>query len=301
MPPCKYEKSGTSPRVQRRLRSEKAHLTHRPAPLDSRHGLHKLGHPSTTGFAGRRWSQSAQVMPGVELMICSGYGQRSSRFLVALTFIGVSACAAPVHNSTTPSAQSKPVPEQASSGTVAYLRQLIDSHQLTQLRTTFNGHYGATLFFQPDKLSYYVALFHDDAYWRVIQTDSERSAESIYSAFAQQSEKLAEVDIDALRLKAGNAYAEQMVAMNERRLKDLQRDADRQQQEAREVAAQQQRAQAQAVALSNDLRNTSSQLEAVKARIRELEAQQANPEMVLPPPPPPSATDTPPPAPNPTE
>jgi hypothetical protein len=174
-------------------------------------------------------------------------------------------------------------PEQASSGTVALLRQLVDTHQLTQLRTTFNGHYGATLFFQPDKLSYYVALFHDEAYWRVIQTDSEPSAETIYKAFAQQSETLAEVDIDALRLKAGNAYAEQMVAMNEKRLKGLQQDANRQQQQA----------QQQAVALSNDLRNTSAQLEAVKARIRELEAEQANPEVVLPPPPPPSAAGQP--------
>jgi hypothetical protein len=184
-------------------------------------------------------------------------------------------------------------PEQASSGTVALLRQLVDTHQLTQLRTTFNGHYGATLFFQPDKLSYYVALFHDEAYWRVIQTDSEPSAETIYKAFAQQSETLAEVDIDALRLKAGNAYAEQMVAMNEKRLKCLQQDANRQQQQALAVAAQQQQAQQQAVALSNDLRNTSAQLEAVKARIRELEAEQANPEVVLPPPPPPSAAGQP--------
>jgi len=231
-------------------------------------------------------------------MIGSGHGRQFSRLLVALTFIGVSACAAPLHSSRPPAVQTKPAPEQASSGTVAYLRQLIDRHQLTQLRTTFNGHYGATLFFQPDKLSYYVALFHDDAYWRVIQTDSERSAESIYSAFAEQTEKLAEVDIDALRLKAGNAYAEQMVAMNEKRLKNLQQDADRQQQQAREVAAQQQQAQQEAVALSNDLRNTSTQLEAVKTRIRELEAQQANPEVVLPPPPPPppSAPDTQPPA-----
>lgn len=233
-------------------------------------------------------------------MIGSGHGRRFSRLLTALTFLGVSACAAPIQNSRPAGAQNKPAPEQASSGTVVYLRQLIDSHQLTQLRTTFNGHYGATLFFQPDKLSYYVALFHDDAYWRVIQTDSERSAESIYSAFAQQSEKLAEVDIDALRLKAGNAYAEQMVAINEKRLKNLQQDAARQQQQARKVAAQQQQAQQQAAALSNDLRNTSSQLEAVKARIRELEAQQANPEVVLPSPPTPSANDTPPPAPSPS-
>ncbi len=217
-------------------------------------------------------------------MIGSGLEQRFLRLLIALTFTGVSACTAPVRTPTAPGNQSPPEPAPASGGSVAHLRQLVDSQQLTQLRTTFNGEYGATLFFQPEKLSYYVALFHGQVYWRVIQTDSERSAESIYNAFALQSQKLAEVDIDALRLKAGNAYAEQMVAMNEKRLQNLQQDASRQQQQAREVAAQQQQAQQQAVALSNDLRSSTTQLDAVKERIRALEAQQANPDTVLPPP-----------------
>jgi len=221
-------------------------------------------------------------------MIGSGRGRQFSRFLIALTFTGLSACAAHMHESKSPAVPATPPSSEASVGAVAHLRQLVDSHQLTQLRTTFNGDYGATLFFQPEKLSYYVAMFHGDAYWRVIQTDSERNAESIYNAFAQQSEKLAEVDIDALRLKAGNTYAEQMVALNEKRLQNLQQDANRQQQQAQQVAVQQQQAQQQAVALSNDLRSSSNQLDAVKERIRALEAQQANPDLVLPPPPPPA-------------
>lgn len=221
-------------------------------------------------------------------MIGSGYWRQFPRLVIALGFTSVSACAAHVQTFKPPHIPTGSTTDQASGGTVAYLHQLMDKHQLVQLRTTFNGHYGATLFFQPEKLSYYVAMFHGDIYWRVIQTDSETSAESIYSAFAQQSEKLAEVDIDAVRLKAGNTYAEQMVAMNEKRLQNLQQDANRQQQQAQQVAAQQQQAQQQAVALSNDLRNSSNQLDAVKQRIRALEAQQANPELVLPPAPPPA-------------
>jgi hypothetical protein len=226
------------------------------------------------------------MFKGLNSMIGSGNGRRLSRLLVPLTFAAASACAAQMQppKAPNPSVQPDAPQSEASSGTVAYLRQLMDSHQLTQLRTTFNGDYGATLFFQPEKLSYYVAMFHGDVYWRVIQTDSEQNAESIYSAFSQQSEKLAEVDIDALRLKAGNTYAEQMVAMNQKRLQNLQADANRQQQQAQQVAAQQQQAQQQAVALSGELRNSSAQLDAVKERIRALEAQQANPEMLLPPP-----------------
>jgi hypothetical protein len=231
-------------------------------------------------------------------MIYSRNEQRLLRWLIALTFAGTSACTAPVRPAMAikPGVQPGTMPSEASSGTVGYLRQLMDSHQLTQLRTTFNGDYGATLFFQPEKLSYYVAMFHGDVYWRVIQTDSEQNAESIYNAFSQQSEKLAEVDIDALRLKAGNTYAEQMVAMNQKRLQNLQADANRQQQQGQEVAAQQQQAQQQAVVLSGELRNSSAQLDAVKERIRALEAQQANPEMLLPPPQPAAPSSAPAPA-----
>jgi hypothetical protein len=68
----------------------------------------------------------------------------------------------------------------AAGSTVSYLRELMDSHQLTELRTTYNGTYGASLLFQADKLTYFVALFHDKAFWRVIRTDSEKDADSNY-------------------------------------------------------------------------------------------------------------------------
>lgn len=178
----------------------------------------------------------------------------------------------------------------AAGSTVTYLRELMDSHQLTELRTTYNGTYGASLLFQADKLTYFVALFHDKAFWRVIRTDSEKDAESIYRTFAEQTEKLAQVDIDALRLQAGKKYAEQMVALNEQRLETLRQDAARRQQQAQQVAALQQQARQQAVSLSSDLRATSTQLDAVQQNIRQLEAQQDNPELVLPTP---AVTDTP--------
>jgi len=166
--------------------------------------------------------------------------------------------------------------------TVDRLRQLMDNHQLTELRTTYHGSYGASLLFQADKLSYYVVLFHDKVFWRVIQSDVEKDAESIYRTFAAQTEKLAEVDLDTLRLQAGKQYAEHMVVLNQQRLQNLQQDAARQQQQAQQVAALQQQAKEQAVSLSTDLQSTSSQLDAVQQNIRRLEAQQANPELILP-------------------
>ena len=217
-------------------------------------------------------------------MIRSANARLLSGLLVALAFAGVSASAFGKSSANPVADQDAAARSTGSTGTVAYLRQLMDTHQLTQLRTTSNGNYGASLQFQAAKLSYFVVLTHGDTYWRVIQADSERDAESVYHVFAQQTEKLAEVDIDAIRLDAGNKYAANMIAMNQQRLANLQQDANRQREQAQEVVAAQQQAQQQAVSLTSDLRTSSSELDQVTQRIRALEAQQANPELVLPPP-----------------
>jgi hypothetical protein len=208
--------------------------------------------------------------------------QRALAPLIALMLFGVSAFSFAAQPPQTHTNEATSAPDAASGSAASYLLQLMDSHQLTELRTTYNGTYGASLLFQTDKLTYFVALFHDKVFWRVIQTYSEKDAESIYRTFAAQTEQLAEVDIDALRLQAGKKYAEQMVAMNEQRLQNLQQDAARQQQQAQEVMVQQQQAKQQAVTLSSDLRATSNQLNAVQQHIRALETQQNNPELILP-------------------
>ncbi|WP_426701283.1 DUF2968 domain-containing protein [Rhodanobacter sp. Col0626] len=202
--------------------------------------------------------------------------------LMALTLTGAMAPAMAAqppqaHTSEVASAQ-----DETASSSVNYLRQLMDNHQLTELRTTYNGSYGTSLLFQADTLTYFVALFHDKVFWRVIRTESEKDAETIYRTFAAQTAQLAQVDIDALRLQAGKVYAAHMVAINEQRLQNLQQDVARQQQQAQQVVALQQQAKQQAVSLSSDLRATSSQLDTVQERIRKLEVQQANPELILP-------------------
>lgn len=198
--------------------------------------------------------------------------------LAAGVTTSIMAAAPPADDGNTPAVATN----QVSSSTVDELRQLIDSHQLTELRTTYNGGYGASLLFQAEKLTYYVSLFHNKEFWRVIQTDSYNDAEKLYRTFATQTETLAQVDLDALRLQAGQKYAEHMVELNQQRLQNLQRDVNYQQQQSRQVAALQQQAQQDAVSLTAELRATSNQLDTVKGQIRELEAQQANPALVLP-------------------
>ena len=160
--------------------------------------------------------------------------------------------------------------------------QLIQNHQLTELRTTYNSSYGASLLFQPQRLQYYVALFHGKDFWRVIRTDSYDEAQTVYHTFAAQTEELAKVDIDTLRLQATKQYTDRMVSMNQQRLQNLERDAEYQRQQAQQVAAQQQQAAQQSSSLTADLRSSNSELDAVRERIHELETQQANPSLTLP-------------------
>ncbi|WP_229238158.1 DUF2968 domain-containing protein [Dyella amyloliquefaciens] len=172
------------------------------------------------------------------------------------------------------------------------LRQLIDTHQLTEVRTTYNSTYGSSLLFRADTLGYYVVLFHGKEFWRVIQTDSFEQAETLYRTFVAQTQTLGEVEIDAMRLNAGKKYAEKMIALNEQRLRTLQKDASNQQQQAQQVAEQQEQARQQAASLTSDLHNTTAQLDAVKQQIHALEAMESNPNLVLPKPAP-TSTESP--------
>lgn len=216
----------------------------------------------------------------------------------SMVLMATSACA------TSPATSNNPLPEAnaapASSaqarvplGTVESLRQLIDNHQLTEMRTTYNSTYGASLLFRPETLGYYVVLFHGKEFWRVMQTDSFDDAENLYRTFVSQTQTLGQVEIDTLRLDAGNKYAEHMISVNEAKLRSLQQDANNQQQQARQVAEAQETARQQAVSLSSDLHNTNAQLDAVKQQVRALEAMQANPALVLPTPAPAATSSTP--------
>lgn len=166
--------------------------------------------------------------------------------------------------------------------TVDELKQLMDAQQLTELRTTYNGNYGASLLFNANTLTYYVALFQEKNFWRVIKTDAVDNAERVYRTFVQQTEQLAQVYIDTTRLEAGKRYTERLVAYNEERLRTLQQEMEQQQAQSAQVSAALQQAQQQAVSLSTDVQSTNSQLDALQRRIQILQAEQGNPELSLP-------------------
>ena len=136
-----------------------------------------------------------------------------------------------------------PAPAARPASTVAELQSLIQNRQVSELRTTYNGTYGASLLFKPDDLTYYVALFQQKDFWRVVKTQSDKQAEATYRAFASQSMELAEVDIQRIRLQAEYAHNEKLLASRNAQLSTLQADNTlRMQQESRSPPASNNRA-----------------------------------------------------------
>jgi len=177
-----------------------------------------------------------------------------------------------------PAAQARPADGgQAGSAnsTMAELQQLIQNRALNELRTTYNGNYGASLLFKADDLTYYVAMFQQKNFWRVVKTTSEQQAEQTYKAFVEQTVQLADVDIRRIKLDAERAATERLISANESRLSALQNDLTMQRQQEQQVAARQEQARQEAAALANERQAAREQLNTLQRQIRMLEEQQA--------------------------
>lgn len=206
---------------------------------------------------------------------------------LAIAVVFSPACAARPKPAPETQMRQLPAPEpdsSAISSTTEELRRLMEARNLTELRTTYNGKYGASLLFQTETLTYFVALFHDRNFWRVIKTDAFDEAEQLYGTFVEQTRDLAQVHIDTIRLDAGKRYTERMVSLNSQRLQTLQQEVEQQREQSMQVSAALQQARQQAVSLSSDLRATNNQLDAINQSIRTLQEQQSNPDILMPPP-----------------
>lgn len=181
---------------------------------------------------------------------------------------------APVEpTSSTASLPGPDVQARASStqGDVATLMQLIRDAQLVELRTTYNGSYGASLFFYPPDMTWYVALFQDKRFWRVIRSQDETRAEAIYADFARQTEQLSEVEIRRTQLEAQKAFLERVIALSEDRARRLQADLDVARTQQANVNARQSQMQADAAALRAEKVRAQAQLEQLQRAVRALE------------------------------
>src|SRR5579859_2496317 len=163
--------------------------------------------------------------------------------------------------------------KQSAAGNVAELQQMIRGSDLSELRTTYNGGYGASLLFYGKEMTYYVALFQQKNFWRVIKTQDATRADMIYKDFVRQTVQLSDVEIRRTQLEAQKAFTERMIALSQDRANRLQADLDVAHQQQTIVANQQQQTRAEATALAQQKAAAQDQLRAAQRQVRELQRQ----------------------------
>lgn len=173
----------------------------------------------------------------------------------------------------TSQAASDAVAGSEAQGYIAELIQMIHDSKLVELRTTYNGSFGASLFFYPDEMTYYVALFQDRHFWRVIKTQDDTRAETIYAGFVQQTSQLAQIEIHRTQLQAQNAFLDRVIALQADRARHLQADLDIGRTQQAQVNDRQRQMQAEAVALRAEKDQAQAELRALQKQIQLLQRQ----------------------------
>lgn len=163
--------------------------------------------------------------------------------------------------------------KQSATGNVAELQQKIHGADITELRTTYNGSYGASLLFYGKDMTYYVALFQQKNLWRVIKTQDEARAEQIYRDFARQTAQLSDVEIRRTKLEAQKAYTDHLVALSQERANRLQADLNIAHEQQTIVNSMQQQTRAEATALAQQKAQSQEQLRAAQRQVRDLQRQ----------------------------
>ncbi|AWV00932.1 hypothetical protein DM992_16490 [Burkholderia sp. JP2-270] len=163
--------------------------------------------------------------------------------------------------------------DASTQGNVAELTQMLHDGRIVEMRTTYNGSYGASLMFDPREMTYYVALFQDKHLWRVIRSQEKNRAEMVYANFVQQTVQLADIEIRRTELQAQKTFLERVIALQANRAQQLQADLSVARSQQAEVAQRQKSAQEQAQALQVEKRAAQMQLRDLQEQVRQLEKQ----------------------------
>jgi hypothetical protein len=160
---------------------------------------------------------------------------------------------------------------QESQGNVGELHRLMRSNDVTELRKTYNGSYGASLLLYGNELTYYIVLFQQKNFWRVIKTQNDARAEAIYAEFVHKSAQLADVDVRRAKIAAQKAYTERLIALSQARAERLQADVDVAHQQQAIVSSRQKQARNEAAELDAQKRAAQDQLRALRRQVRALQ------------------------------
>lgn len=179
--------------------------------------------------------------------------------------------AAPAASAPTPEPVAAAVP--AAGGTVHELQQLIQSQKLVEMRTAYNGNFGTSMLYHPEKMTFYVAMFQQKNFWRVVKTTSKARADAVFRDFNRETDTMAQAELKIIQLDAQKDMAEKSIAESEARLRGLEADLAIQRQQEQQARALQQAANEQAKALDVEQRAMRMRLNELQRRIDTLEAQ----------------------------
>ena len=168
-----------------------------------------------------------------------------------------------------------PVATRALGSTADELQAMIQSREVRELRTAYNGSYGVSMLFNPSTLDYYVALFQQQRFWRILKTTSLSEAEKSYTAYRQETVALARSELQRIRLEAEYNKIEAELSDSADALTTLQNDMEYQRQQEALILAEQQSAKREAEQLAEQERDARKQLQVLQNQIRELERQRA--------------------------
>ncbi len=157
--------------------------------------------------------------------------------------------------------------------TIDELQRQIQARELTEMRTTYNGSYGASLLLNIQEGTYFVALFQQRAFWRVIRTASEARAEAVYRDFAKQSETLAVNELQAAKLESQKAQTDRQIAAVQERASRLQADLSIAREQRAAVASRQKDKLDEAAALREQKNERQDQLRKLQQQVRSLQRQ----------------------------
>lgn len=161
--------------------------------------------------------------------------------------------------------------ETTGPSTVDDLQRQIQAHSLTEMRTSYNGSYGASLLFNVKDGAYFVALFQQKAFWRVIKTYDETRAEAVYRDFSHQAERLAVNELRAAKLESQKAQMDKQIEVTQDRARRLQADISIARQQQAAVADRQKSVRSETAALQAQQAQLQSQLRALQQQVRSLQ------------------------------
>ncbi|WP_320534602.1 DUF2968 domain-containing protein [Robbsia andropogonis] len=159
-------------------------------------------------------------------------------------------------------------------GNVAELQRRIANKELAELRTVYNGSYGASLLMATNDTTYYVALFERKNFWRVVKTSDMARADAIFRDFAAQTSDLAQSEIRAVQLAAQRSQTEMLIDVNKERAARIQADLAIQQTQQEAVNERQRQSEAQMAQLAEENRAAQAQLADLQKQLADLQRQQ---------------------------